>query len=496
MRQLIAFRNSKLMSLVATAAAAVTALLLTSCASYKGIAPSERAISNVAMTTPSTISESRDAWPQDNWWLAYGDPQLNQLIQHALTNSPNLALAQARIARAQASAQLNHASNGMQANVDANASRGRQSGNYIMPKPPIGVGGTYVNQGQAMVDFGYDLDLWGKNEALIRSADAQADAAKFDRDAARLALTTAIVRAYAQLAAQHETQDVLLAIQKQRASILDMTKKRVANGLDTMVEYKQAETNTATLRIDLVQLETTMDVTRLQLAALMGDMPDAAKNIARPTLVSVLFTVPQNLQLDLLARRPELAAQRARISAAVGDAQAAKSLFYPNINLTGFIGFQSIGLGKLLHAESAINSVGPAIHLPIFDNGRLRANYQGKTAEVDGAITQYNQSVVSAAQDVAEQLTRIAALAREEEATHDALSSAEEAYRVAMLRYNGGLSTFLTALTVETQLLALRRADIELKARHQDLQISLVRALGGGFMDRTTVATVATNKSQ
>ncbi|MGZ5781017.1 MAG: TolC family protein, partial [Burkholderiaceae bacterium] len=272
------FTNFQRQHLKLTLATVIGTLLLSACASYKGIAPTASAIGRVDIAAPAGIAPSSDAWPQDNWWLAYGDSQLNQLIQHALANSPTLAAAQSRIARAQAALDLNKASPGLQANVDANASYGRQSGNYIMPKPPIGIGGTYVSQGQAMVDFSYDLDLWGKSAALIRSAEAQANAAKYDRDAARLALTTSIARAYSQLAAQYELQDVLLDMQKQRETILDLTQKRLASGLDTQVELKQSETSTAALRIELIQLETAIEVTRLQLAALAGDMPTASKN--------------------------------------------------------------------------------------------------------------------------------------------------------------------------------------------------------------------------
>ncbi|MGZ3159653.1 MAG: TolC family protein, partial [Burkholderiaceae bacterium] len=236
--------------------AVAAALLLSACASYKGIAPSATAIDHIEMATPNGIAQSGDAWPQDNWWLGYNDPQLNKLIQHALANSPTLASAQTRIAHAQAALDQNKASPGLQLNVDANTSYGRQSENYIMPKPPIGIGGTYVSQGQATVNFGYDLDLWGKSAALIRSAEAQTNAAKYDRDAARLALTTSIVRAYSQLATQYDMQDVLLEMKKQRETILDLTQKRLASGLDTRVELKQSETNTAALRIELIQLET------------------------------------------------------------------------------------------------------------------------------------------------------------------------------------------------------------------------------------------------
>jgi NodT family efflux transporter outer membrane factor (OMF) lipoprotein len=457
------------------------ALLLSACASFRGIAPTAVATDRVALPATDTIAQASDAWPAPDWWTAYGDSQLNALIEHALANNPNLAAAQARIVRAQAAAALNRAAASPQLNGAVEASYGRQSENYLLPKPPLGPGGEQISQGLAALNFSHDLDLWGRNASLIRAADAQQAAAAHDREAARLALTTSIARAYAQLASQYELQDVLLATQKQREAIRDLTAKRVAGGLDTRVELKQSETSEAALRVDLEQLTTLMEVTRLQLAALAGDMPSAASHIARPRLMPAPFTVPHDLPLDLLGRRPEVAAQSARIGAAVGEAQAAKAQFYPNISLTALAGFQSIGLGQLLTPGSFMTSIGPAIHLPLFDAGRLRANYAAKTADIDAAIAQYNQSVVAAAQDVAEQLARAAALSREEKAVSDALAAAEEAYRLAMLRYRGGLSPYLTVLAVESQLLAQRRAAVDLKAKRHELQIGLVRALGGGF---------------
>ncbi len=462
--------------------------LLSGCASFQGIAPHNQQIEALQMPAGGAVGNAQDAWPQAAWWQAYGDPQLDKLMQRALSDSPTLAAAQARLERAQAAAGLASASGRPRLNAGVDLSYGRQSENYLVPKPPLGIGGEYVGQGQATLNFGYDLDLWGKNAALIRAADAQEKAARFDQAAARLALTTSLARAYLQLAAQYDLQDVIAATQTQREQIHKLIEQRVANGLDTKVEVKQAESNQAALQAEREQLATAIKVTQLQLAALAGEMPAAASAIGRPRLAPVPFSIPHALPLDLLARRPELAAQRARIEAATGEAAAAKAEFYPNINLTALIGFQAIGLGNLLESGSQMSSFGPAIHLPIFDGGRLRANYAMKTADMDAAIAQYNQSVLSAAQDVAEQLTRAADLAREERATQAALDSAEEAYRLATLRYRGGLSPYLTVLTVETQVLAQRRALADIHARRDQLHVALVRALGGGFEDSPALA--------
>ncbi|MBC7499164.1 MAG: efflux transporter outer membrane subunit [Herminiimonas sp.] len=463
----------------------MSALSLAGCASFSGIAPTAVAIEQVSLPNASSQTTVSGAWPEKTWWSVFNDPQLNRLIESALANSPNLATAQSRIARAQASADLNRSASGVQSNATFNPTYGRLSENYQVPKPPIGKGGEFVSQGVATLGFNYDSDLWGKNAALIRSGNALLNATIFDRDAAQLVLTTSIARTYVQLAAQYALQDVLDATRTQRRSISALAAKRVASGLDTRVELKQTESNEAALEVDSAQLATTIDVTRLQLTALTGAMPASAATITRPVMSSAAIGVPPSLPLDLLGRRPELAAQRARIVAAIGDADAAKAQFYPNINLAGLIGFQAIGLGQLLSPSSLLTSVGPAISLPVFDSGRLRANYAIKNADIDTAITQYNQSVVTAAQDVAEQVTRLAALGPEEKASKQATAAAQEAFRLAMLRYKGGLSPYLTVLTIETQLLSQRRIALDIGARRQDLQIGLVRALGGGFSDAT-----------
>jgi NodT family efflux transporter outer membrane factor (OMF) lipoprotein len=470
-------------------AALGAASLLTACASFDGIAPGAHAIDQVALAIPDSMNQTNAAWPQDGWWRAYRDSQLDRLIEQALTNSPDLATAQVRIARAEAGVQLMRSRSRPQFNGTVNAGYGRFSENAEIPPPPIGPGGEYASQGRVAFNASVDLDFWGKNAALIKSAGAQVEAAGFDRDAARLALTTSIARTYVQLALDYAQQDVLQAIQRQQQAIHDLTALRVKHGLDTDIELKQSASNVATARLNLTQLATEIEAIRLQLAMLSGAMPTAAADITRPVLTDVPFSVPATLPLDLLGRRPELAAQRARIKATVGDIEAAQTQFYPNINLSALVGFQAIGLDQLLKAGSFTNSIGPAISLPLFSSKGLRASYAIVTSDVDAAIHQYNQAVLAAARDVAEQLTRIASLSEEAGATRAALVAAEAAHHSALLRYRAGLSTRLPVLQVETQLLAQQRATVELQARQRTLQVALVRALGGGFNEAGHAAT-------
>jgi len=160
---------------------------------------------------------------------------------------------------------------------------------------------------------------------------------------------------------------------------------------------------------------------------------------------------------------------------------AAEAAFYPNVNLNAFIGFQALGLVNLFKAGSDAGSVGPAISLPIFDAGRIRADYKGARADADAAVASYNQMLVQALKAVADAATSERALGPRLAESRQALTASEEAYRLARLRYQGQLSNYLTVLEAEDRVIAVRRDVAELEGRAFSLDVALVRALGGGF---------------
>ena len=198
--------------------------------------------------------------------------------------------------------------------------------------------------------------------------------------------------------------------------------------------------------------------------------------------------------MDLLGRRADIVAARWRVEAATQDVGNAKTLFYPNINLNAFAGFQSIGFDKLLQSGSQQWGVGPAIRLPIFEGGKLRANLRGKSADLSAAIETYNATVVDAVRDVADQLTSSQAIARQQAEQASAQASAETAYSIALQRYKAGLGTYLNVLSAETSVLAQRRQGVDLAARALDTQVQLILALGGGY-SATNSAIATASKS-
>ncbi|MES1161565.1 MAG: efflux transporter outer membrane subunit, partial [Rhizobacter sp.] len=270
-----------------------------------------------------------------------------------------------------------------------------------------------------------------------------------------------------------EQRDVAARSLKQRDDTLNLIKQRVQGGLDTAVEQRQGEGALPETRQQIEQLDEQITLARHALAALTAQSPNALDSLVVPLSTVKAVAVPATLPADLLGRRADITAARWRIEAATNDMKAAKAQFYPNINLTAFVGLQSIGLDNFLKSGSEQYGAGPAIRLPIFDSGRLRSNLRVKAADLDGAVESYNSAVLDAVHDVADQLSSLRAVDRQQIEQTRAQAAAESAYDLAMQRYKAGLGTYLTVLNAESNVLTQRRLAADLKARALDTQISL-----------------------
>ncbi|MEP6702520.1 MAG: efflux transporter outer membrane subunit [Betaproteobacteria bacterium] len=458
--------------------ALTAAALLAGCVSTRGIAPTAQPVSAQELGLTTTAA------PQllIDWWNALNDRALTDMIERAVADNPSLRVARYRIERAQAAIAVAEANGGVQIGGDASATRQKFSANSIYPPP---LGGSTQTIANAQVGASWEFDFFGRNRAAIDAALGTRRAAEADAEAARNVLATQVARQYVQLARLIELRNVAVRTLKQRDQTLSLISQRVQSGLDTNVELRQGEGAVPEARRQIEQLDEQITLARNALAALTVQ-PAATFATLSPALpalsTSSLVVIPDNVPADLIGRRADIAAARARIEAATGEIAGAKAQFYPNINLTAFIGLASIGLNQLLKTDSIQWGVGPAIHLPIFDAGRLRANLRGKTADLDVAVETYNSAVIDAIHDVADQLASVRSIElqqREEAAT---LAAAESAYDLALQRFRAGLATYLSVLTTESTVLNERRQDAELKARALDVRLALVRALGGGYL--------------
>jgi len=466
---------------VRVASALAIAVLLGACASFDHPPITETPIDVATLGAKKAVIE----WPRTDWWRRYGDTQLDALIADGLAASPTLEAARARIARAQAAAGVAGAALLPEVSGNANSLYQRYSENYIFPPP---LGGSWKSDNRLTLDFSYEIDFWNKNGAALEAALSQAQAAAADEQTASVVLTTDIARAYFNLQRLFAQREVSRAAIAQREEVVRLTAQRFDAGLDTKVEAKQAEAALGTVRTELAQYDEAIAVARVQIAALVGAGPERGSKLAAAAAARApATTLPVVIPLDLVARRPDIVASRWRVEAAHKDIDVARAMFYPNVNLVAFVGLSSIGFSQLFSASSAIAGVGPAIHLPIFEGGRLNANLRGREADSALAVSAYNQAVIDAVRDVAEALSSIDALGRINTEQARAREATTDAYNLAVIRYKAGLGNYLTVLTAQTQQLVQDRLNADLRARAYELDVNLARALGGGYADMTGV---------
>ena len=455
-------------------------LLLGACAGLPApqTAPSIKPVGQYAST--GSFAAPARAWPSDAWWSAYGDAQLDALMAEALAGSPNLAEAQARLARAQAAAQVSDAARGPQVGANASATQQKQSSNYLSPSAATPQG--WNDYGRATLDFSWELDFWGKNRAALAAATSEAEAARADAAQARLVLTTSLAAAYAEFAREHAVLATARAAREVRGKTAELFRRRHEHGLETLASVRQVEARRASAEGDVLAIEEQIVLQRHRIATLLGAGPDRGLALARPTVdLALPAGLPAQLSAQLLGRRPDIVAARLRAEAASQRIAQSRAAFYPNVNLVAFVGVQSLGLDMLTKDGSGIGSVGPALSLPIFDGGRLRGQLRGAEADYAQAVASYDRTLVQALQEVADAAASRQALAPQIERGDEAVTAARDAWRLQGNRYAGGLATYLEVLSAEDVLLANQRTQTDLQSRSFTLDVALVRALGGGY---------------
>ncbi len=456
------------------------AMALSGCAAIPDLGARPQLRASSTLVAQASFAGPAADWPTDSWWSAYGDPQLDQLMDEALAGSPSLAQAAARVRSAQARSDEARGATLPALAFNGQAAENKQSYNAGFPKAFVPQG--YNDTGRATLDASFDLDLWGRNRAALAAATSEALAAQADAAQARLLLTTNLAAAYAdftRLTAEHQAAE---ASARNRGTSSDLVARQLANGAANRGEADQARAAAASARQDLAALDEQLAMARNRIAALTGAGPDRGLTLVAPKLSAQAASgLPAHLAVDLVGRRPDLVAARLRAEAAGKRIDVARGGFYPNVNLAAYLGVQSLGLDMLSKSGSDIGQLGAALSLPIFEGGRLRAGYRGARADYDAAVAAYDQTLVQALNEVADAAAGERALETRLTAAREALDAGEAAYRIARQRYEGGLSTYLTLLTAEDAVIAQRRAVAQLEARALTLDASLVRALGGGF---------------
>jgi len=456
-------------------------LALVGCASTGGLHPEG------SLTSPASLHAERSlgklklspaAWPASDWWKALGDTQLDALIDEALKGNPDLASVDARARAAQA--QIDAANSRRLPTVNADASvTGIRLPTTAFPKP---LGGSFQSFPTIYASFNWSLDLWGGKRAAWEAAIDQARAAEIDAHAARITLSTNVARAYVQLDYAFATADVAAAQRKRANAAHELVRQRVAAGIDGQLQVKQAEAEVASADQQVALADQAIDTARIALAALLGQGPDRGLAIAQPQrLRTDSLTAPPNLPAELLGRRADLVAARWRVEAASRNIAAVKTEFLPNIGINAMAGLTSSTADNLFSLPARFYEIAPAISLPIFDGGRRRADLANADATWDLAVAQYNSTLVTALNDVADKYSSLDSLTTQIAAQQRAVDAARQAFDLSQQRYKAGVGNYLDTLSVQQQLLTAEQRMAALDAQRLDTSVRLVQALGGGF---------------
>lgn len=434
-----------------------------------------------------------NGWPAADWWRVYQDPQLDTLIALAMKQSPDLAQARERVRTAEQSVRVAAAQAGLSINGNAQLTRQRMSEHGLIPPKLLGF--TWYDQADLGVQFEYDFDWWGKKRAAIESALDQAHAAEAERSAAALAIQNAVADTY--FGWQADQARLALAQQSvaARQQLLKIAELRVRQGVDLSDTVQQARADLSSAQQTQETLASSAQVRKVALAALLGVAPAELPPLQPHALPEISSTLPDDARLDLIARRPDIAAGRWQVEAALKQTDVARAQFFPDISISAMVGLSSINqgtpallggngqgdLGNLFNAGSRVLALTPALHLPIFEGGRLKAGYGYSRAQLESAVAQYNATVVGAARDVATQALGAQQLAAQRRQQASRIDANEHLVANAQARARQGVRDAREGLSARLELFKQQDLGVSLHAQALSTDLALIKALGGGY---------------
>jgi outer membrane protein, multidrug efflux system len=425
-------------------------------------------------------------WPAKEWWKRYRDPTLDQLIELATASSPTLATAHARYDSARQSVRIAGAASGAHVDAVADIDRQRLSDNGVFP--PRLLGFTWYNQSDLGLQASYTFDWWGKQRDAVESAMDQAHAAQADRSAAALMLTSSIADAYFGWQADQSR----IALARERTDVVEregvIFGARVKADLDSADSARRSTLDLAAAREQIAALEGSARLRVVAIAALVGRSISELPALQAKPLPAFPGNLPDDVKIDLISRRADITASRWRVEAAEKNAQSARAEFFPDVTINALLGVSSIDVGKLLEYGSRVPQASAAIHLPIFDAGRLKARYGATQAAIDSAVATYQDTVVSAARDVATQASTRAQISAERTQRTLQVDAAAQLRDSASARVRQGITDSRSELTATESWIEQRDALLQLDAAALSADIALQRALGGGYESPQEIA--------
>lgn len=435
-----------------------------------------------AVELPAAWKESAPRFAgEGRWWTIYGDPGLERLVEEALAQNADLALAVARVDEARAL--LGQAEAQLYPQADAGFSRSRSLSSAATGTLPPGMP-REQNDYRAALNVAYEIDLWGRLRSTAGAARAELLASEAARETVRLALAAQVAKSYFALRALDAQVELMLRTVALREETLALQRRRGEAGLISEFDLRQLEAEAAAVRAQLPPLERDREIEQAALATLLGRSPkaifeDAVARGERRDDAPGAATVPSGVPSELLLRRPDLVEAEQRLIAANERVAAARAAYFPSIALTGLLGSESAALSNLFSGPAGIWSLAAALAQPIFSGGRLQAQIAAAEARERQALAQYRRAVQTAFREVRAALAAQTRARESFDAQAERARTLAEALRLARLRYDNGIASQLDVLDAERGLLAADTARIEALRAQRAAVADLFRALGG-----------------
>ena len=463
-----------------------TLFLLTACMvgpKYtKPPAPVPAAYKELASNPTQQMKGWKTAQPQDQvirgrWWETFNDPRLNGLEERVDVSNQNLKVAEAQFRQARALVRFYRASyyptlsvapsiTGEQFSKNSptlSSLAGRSYGDYVLP-----------------FDLSYEADVWGRIRRSVEAARASAQASAGDHETVKLSIHAELAVDYFELRGLDAQKQLLDSTVVAYQKALDLTTNRYNGGLAAKAEVAQAETQLEATQAQALDVGVQRAQYEHAVALLVGQPASTFSILSLPISVPPP-KIPVGLPSELLERRPDIAAAERRVAAANAQIGVARAAFFPTILLSASAGFEGSGITSWLSWPSRMWAVGPSLVQTIYDAGRRRAASEQAQAAYDANVASYRESVLTAFQEVEDNLAALRILDEESKKQDQAVQAAERSLALSTNRYKGGLVTYLEVVTAQSAALTNERTAVEILTRRMNASVLLIKALGGGW---------------
>jgi NodT family efflux transporter outer membrane factor (OMF) lipoprotein len=419
------------------------------------------------------IAEPADALPKGDWWSVFGDPVLQDLLRQVDISNQTIRQAEAQVRAAQALIRVAQA--GRYPSVSGRAAATRS-----------GQGSEQSSQFSIVADASWEIDLWGRVRSSISASEATAAASVADLEAARLSAKTTLVQTYFQMRIAEAQRALLDETVSGYERSVQLTTNQYNAGLVARADVIQAETQLNSAKAQVIDAGIQRQQFEHALALLIGKAP-AALTIPDAPITPAVPRIPVGLPSALLERRPDIAAAERRMAAANAQVGVARAAIFPALTLGASLGLQSSTLGSLFSLPSRVWSIGPSIAGAIFDAGLRKAQTDQAVAQYDADIATYRQSVLTAFQEVEDNLVALRLLKEEAAIQDEAVKGAERSVQIALNQYRAGTVSYLNVVTAQNTAYANRRTALDIQRRRLVAAAGLVKALGGGWRGSSRV---------